>query len=214
LFATEVAVTPDGWQTPRRFVFCVQIKGEDEKVLKFLINDVVYHVLATNLPKDVSPQRAFELYRGRGAAEEANKELKHDLDLERLPSPTFSVKEVFLTLGAMAYNLLILLGQQWQYGEGGAEGRDGQTNPVQRRRIKTHPWPERQFATCRQCVDVSDVSFDTIKQGSGCLTATCMLAQLVIITRHFWLNRVRSGALCFTTFVSLSRLCLTTQRQI
>ena len=127
----EFEYTPDGWKTPRRFVFCVQIKGEDGKGQKFLINDVVYHTLATNLPKEVTPQRAFELYRGRGAAEEANKELKHDLDLERLPSQTFSVNEVFLTLGTMAYNLLILLGQQW-HDDDEAKGKA----PI-RRRIKT-----------------------------------------------------------------------------
>lgn len=131
----EFEYTPDGWKTPRRFVFCVQIKAEDEKGQPLLIKDVRYHILATNLPKEVSPQRAFELYRGRGAAEEANKELKHDLDLERLPSQTFSVNEVFLTLGTMAYNLLILLGQQWR------DERDGTDSaeevPKVRRRIKT-----------------------------------------------------------------------------
>jgi hypothetical protein len=127
----EFEYIPDGWKRPRRFVFCVQIKGDDGKGQQFLINDVVYHILATNLPKGVTPRRAFELYRGRGAAEEANKELKHDLDLERLPSQTFSVNEVFLTLGTMAYNLLILLGQQWR---DGSETEDAA--PV-RRRIKT-----------------------------------------------------------------------------
>ncbi|HYY16795.1 MAG TPA: IS1380 family transposase [Gammaproteobacteria bacterium] len=131
----EFGYTPDGWKTPRRFVFCVQIKAEDEKGQPLLIKDVRYHILATNLPKEVSPQRAFELYRGRGAAEEANKELKHDLDLERLPSQTFSVNEVFLTLGTMAYNLLILLGQQWLDGSE-EESPDGSASPV-RRRIKT-----------------------------------------------------------------------------
>jgi hypothetical protein len=127
----EFEYIPDGWKSPRRFVFCVQIKGDDGKGQQFLINDVAYHILATNLPKEVTPRRAFELYRGRGAAEEANKELKHDLDLERLPSQTFSVNEVFLTLGTMAYNLLILLGQQWR---DGSETEDAA--PV-RRRIKT-----------------------------------------------------------------------------
>lgn len=127
--------TPSGWKTPRRFVFCVQIKAEDEKGQPLLIKDVRYHILATNLPEEVSPQRAFELYRGRGAAEEANKELKHDLDLERLPSQTFSVNEVFLTLGTMAYNLLILLGQQWRDEHDGA-GR-AEEAPRVRRRIKT-----------------------------------------------------------------------------
>jgi hypothetical protein len=63
--------------------------------------------------------------------EEANKELKHDLDLERLPSQTISVNEVFLALGTMAYHLLILLGQQWR-DVSDAEG----VAPV-RRRIKT-----------------------------------------------------------------------------
>jgi hypothetical protein len=128
----EFEYTPSGWKTPRRFVFCVQIKAEDEKGQPLLIKDVRYHILATNLPKEVSPQRAFGLYRGRGAAEEANKEIKHDLDLERLPSQTFSVNEVFLTLGTMAYNLLILLGQQWR------DERDGSEQATQvRRRIKT-----------------------------------------------------------------------------
>lgn len=131
----EFEYTPDGWKTARRFVFCVQIKAEDEKGQPLLLKDVRYHILATNLPEEVTPQRAFELYRNRGAAEEANKELKHDLDLERLPSQTFSVNEVFLALGTMAYNLLILLGQQWR-DDGDEEESDGQTPPV-RRRIKT-----------------------------------------------------------------------------
>lgn len=127
----EFEYIPDGWKSPRRFVFCVQIKGDDGKGQQFLINDVAYHILATNLPKEVTPRRAFELYRGRGAAEEANKELKHDLDLERLPSQTFSVNEVFLTLGTMAYNLLILLGQQWR------DGSETENAAPVRRRIKT-----------------------------------------------------------------------------
>jgi len=127
----EFEYTPDGWESPRRFVFCVQIKGDDGKGQQFLINDVAYHILATNLPKEVTPRRALELYRCRGAAEEANKELKHDLDLERLPSQTFSVNEVFLTLGTMAYNLLILLGQQWR------DGSEADGAVVVRRRIKT-----------------------------------------------------------------------------
>lgn len=131
----EFEYTPSGWKTPRRFVFCVQIKAEDDKGQSLLIKDVRYHILATNLPKEVSPQRAFELYRGRGAAEEANKELKHDLDLERLPSQTFSVNEVFLTLGTMAYNLLILLGQQWRDEHDGAGPAEEATQV--RRRIKT-----------------------------------------------------------------------------
>lgn len=131
----EFEYTPSGWKAPRRFVFCVQIKAEDEKGQPLLIKDVRYHILATNLPAEVSPQRAFELYRGRGAAEEANKELKHDLDLERLPSQTFSVNEVFLTLGTMAYNLLILLGQQWRDEHDGA-GPAEEARPA-RRRIKT-----------------------------------------------------------------------------
>lgn len=131
----EFEYTPDGWKAPRRFVFCVQIKSEDEKGQPLLIKDVRYHILATNLAKEITPQRAFELYRGRGAAEEANKELKHDLDLERLPSQTFSVNEVFLTLGTMAYNLLILLGQQWRDEHDGASPAE-ETTQV-RRRIKT-----------------------------------------------------------------------------
>jgi len=131
----EFEYTPSGWKNPRRFVFCVQIKAEDEKGQPLLIKDVRYHILATNLPKEVSPQRAFELYRGRGAAEEANKELKHELDLERLPSQTFSVNEVFLTLGTMAYNLLILLGQQWR-DEHDEDGPAEEASQV-RRRIKT-----------------------------------------------------------------------------
>jgi hypothetical protein len=131
----EFEYTPSGWKTPRRFVFCVQIKAEDEKGQPLLIKDVRYHILATNLPKEVTPQRAFEFYRGRGASEEANKELKHDLDLERLPSQTFSVNEVFLTLGTMAYNLLILLGQQWRNEDDGA-GTAEEAGQV-RRRIRT-----------------------------------------------------------------------------
>lgn len=76
---------------------------EDKTGQPLLINDVRYHILVTNLPPEITPQRVFEFYRARGAAEEANKELKHDL--EQLPSQSFNVNELFLTLGAMAYNL-------------------------------------------------------------------------------------------------------------
>jgi len=55
--------------------------------------------------------------------------------LEQLPSQSVNVNEVFLTLGTMAYNLLILLGQQWHDGNEDADPATGKQRV--RRRIKT-----------------------------------------------------------------------------
>ena len=100
-----------------------------------LIDGVRYHVPVTNLPATITPRRAFELYRACGAAGEANKELKHDLDLKQLPSQSCNVNEVFLNLGTMAYNLLTRLGQQWHDSGEDVDPATGRW-PV-RRRIKT-----------------------------------------------------------------------------
>lgn len=136
-FYGEFAYAPKEWGDPRRFVFCAQIKTQEENGQQLLIEDVRYQVLVTNLPASGTPRAAFDLYRRRGAAEEPIKEIKHDLDLEQLPSQSFRVNEVFLAAGLLAYNLLVLLGRQWRDPQ--AKPRKNADGPVTlfRRRIKT-----------------------------------------------------------------------------
>lgn len=56
--------------------------------------------------------------------------MKSELDLERLPSGKFATNALVLELGALAYNVLRLMGQL---------GLDGyaQRHPTKRRRIRT-----------------------------------------------------------------------------
>ena len=53
----------------------------------------------------------LRLYRDRGTCEQYFAELKSELDLERLPSRTFSVNELFFQLGVLVNNMLHVLGE-------------------------------------------------------------------------------------------------------
>jgi hypothetical protein len=72
----------------------------------------------------------ISLYKDHGTSEQFHSELKSELDLERLPSGKFATNAVILELGALAYNVLRLMGQL---------GLDGcaQRPPTKRRRIRT-----------------------------------------------------------------------------
>lgn len=79
---------------------------------------------------DLDEATIIGLYRDHGTSEQFHSELKSELDLERLPSGKFATNALVLELGALAYNVLRLLGQL---------GLDGyaQRHPTKRRRIRT-----------------------------------------------------------------------------
>jgi len=53
----------------------------------------------------------IELYHDHGTSEQYHSELKHDMDIERLPSGKFNVNELYLMIGMNAYNVLQFIGQ-------------------------------------------------------------------------------------------------------
>ncbi|QAU24203.1 IS1380 family transposase [Dyella sp. M7H15-1] len=72
------------------------------------------------------------LYQDHGTHEQFHSEFKSDLDLERLPSGKFNTNALVLSLAAVAYNFLRLIGQQ------ALLGKDVPLrHPVKRRRLKT-----------------------------------------------------------------------------
>lgn len=72
------------------------------------------------------------LYHDHGTHEQFHSEFKTDLDLERLPSGKFASNDLILSLAALTYNLLRLLGQQTLTGDDAPI-----RHPAKRRRIKT-----------------------------------------------------------------------------
>jgi hypothetical protein len=79
---------------------------------------------------DLDEATIIGLYKDHGTSEQFHSELKSELDLERLPSGKFATNALILELGALAYNVLRLMGQL---------GLDGyaQRHPTKRRRIRT-----------------------------------------------------------------------------
>ena len=63
----------------------------------------------TSLGED--EESIIRLYEQHGTSEQFHSEFKTDLDLERFPSGKFDTNEFVLTAGAMAYNVLRIIGQ-------------------------------------------------------------------------------------------------------
>lgn len=81
-----------------------------------------------NLPSD----QVIALYADHGTHEQFHSEFKTDLDLERLPSGKFDTNDTVLSLSALAYNCLRLIGQ------GALLGPDSPVrHPAKRRRLRT-----------------------------------------------------------------------------
>ncbi|MFP4067840.1 MAG: hypothetical protein ACLFS5_10125 [Spirochaetaceae bacterium] len=57
-----------------------------------------------------SPQSVVALYRDHGTSEQFHSELKHDMNVQRLPSGTFAVNKVILQVAMVAFNMLRFLG--------------------------------------------------------------------------------------------------------
>jgi len=86
----------------------------------------------TTLPTEIDPQAVIALYADHATHEQFPAESKTDLDLERLPSGKFATNDLILTLGAMAYNLLRMIGQNTLLGPDAPP-----RHPAKRRRVKT-----------------------------------------------------------------------------
>lgn len=78
---------------------------------KLLVPELEYEFWDTTLPASFKPCEVIDLYKDHGTHEQFHSEFKTDLDLERLPSGKFATNDLVLTLAALAYNVLRLMGQ-------------------------------------------------------------------------------------------------------
>jgi len=74
-----------------------------------LIPDIEVNTWWTNL--SYTAETVIELYHDHGTSEQYHSELKHDMDIERLPSGKFNANELYLMIGMNAYNVLRFMGQ-------------------------------------------------------------------------------------------------------
>ena len=86
----------------------------------------------TTLPQHFDPQTIIALYADHATHEQFHAEIKTDLDLERLPSGKFATNDLLLTLGALAYNILRMIGQETLLGPDAPP-----RHSAKRRRVKT-----------------------------------------------------------------------------
>lgn len=81
---------------------------------------------------DSSSKEIIKLYKDHGTSEQFHSEFKSDLGIERLPSGKFATNALILSMAALAYNMLRLIGQIGLLGE-----ISPVRHPAQRRRVRT-----------------------------------------------------------------------------
>lgn len=111
----------------QRVIFEVERRTIDENGQPLLLPDVEIATYWTSLK--LAPTEIIDLYRQHATSEQFHSEIKTDLDLERLPSGKFATNALILRLGALAYNLLRLCGQE-------ALRRDRKLPPEQRMPVR------------------------------------------------------------------------------
>ena len=96
----------------------------------FLVPDIELGTYWTNLP--LADQEIIDLYHAHGESEQYHREIKTDMDVERLPSGKFESNKLVLELTVIAYNILRIIGQ-----ESLKKRDDPEWKKVRRRRIRT-----------------------------------------------------------------------------
>jgi len=93
-----------------RMVFEVIERKKDAAGNRLLFPEITVNSWWTNL--SCSAEKVIELYHAHATSEQFHSELKHDLDIERLPSGKMEVNRIVLAVAMNAYNALKLLGQK------------------------------------------------------------------------------------------------------
>jgi hypothetical protein len=91
-------------------VFKVIERKIDAKGNRLLFPEIEVNSWWTNLRFEA--EKVIALYCGHATSEQFHSELKHDMDIERLPSGKFAVNKIILAIAMNAYNTLKLLGQK------------------------------------------------------------------------------------------------------
>lgn len=111
----------------------------EKKGQKFMFPEIVADTWWCSL-SGIDPEEVIELYNDHGTSEQFHSELKTDMDLERLPSQSFSTNSLVLILGMLAYNMLRIIGQyslDTMKDENVGPMPRHRLKSVQRRRIRT-----------------------------------------------------------------------------
>ena len=93
-----------------RCVFEVIERKIDAQGTRLLIPEIQVNTWWTNLK--CGAEKVIELYHDHATSEQFHSELKHDMDIERLPSGKFAVNKIILTIAMNAFNALRLIGQK------------------------------------------------------------------------------------------------------
>ena len=124
---------PGGEGLRLRRVLRVTERTIDRHGQHLLVPDYEVHGYLTTLSAEAaSAARVIGLYKEHGTHEQFHSEIKTDLDLERLPSGKFATNDLVLSLAALAYNVLRLIGQNALTGEDAPP-----RHPAKRRRLAT-----------------------------------------------------------------------------
>jgi hypothetical protein len=93
-----------------RIVFEVIERKIDSKGNQLLIPDIEVNSWWTNL--GCRAEKIISLYQAHATSEQFHSELKHDMDIERLPSGKFAVNKIILAIAMNSFNTLRFLGQK------------------------------------------------------------------------------------------------------
>lgn len=105
-FHTGKTPTDDG--PDMDIIFEVTLRRVAADGTTLLFPEISVETFRTNLYE--SPQTVVALYRDHGTSEQFHSELKHDMNVQRLPSGTFAVNKVILQVAMVAFNMLRFLG--------------------------------------------------------------------------------------------------------
>jgi hypothetical protein len=93
-----------------RCVFKVIKRKTDAQGNRLLFPEIEVNLWWTNLKCEA--EKVVQLYQDHATSEQFHSELKHDLDIERLPSGKLAVNKIVLAVAMNAYNALRLIGQK------------------------------------------------------------------------------------------------------
>lgn len=102
-----------------------------------MIADIEYDFWDTPLPQAFPPAEVIHWYEDHGTHEQFHSEFKTDLDLERLPSGKFATNDLILSMAALAYNVLRLMGILALLDEAGKVAPSGQAPAFEDRHAGT-----------------------------------------------------------------------------
>jgi len=94
----------DSTQEPLTCAYKITERSIDKEGYALCINELEVDLYWTSL--GVEAQEVVRLYQDHATSEQFHSELKSDMGIERFPSHSFMVNELFLMLGVLAYNVL------------------------------------------------------------------------------------------------------------